>query len=140
MIEQLILAILSGGVPQIAFLIVILVLVAFSALACWLGCPESSEHSRTKYHDRERGDQVKLEITPEAYSTICDNLRGAIVAAGQLNGNSPPHQVCILSARIEICLAKCQGELGSIIIEKGDPHVGETRAGVVAGQPGAGSS
>jgi len=55
MIEQLILTIRSGGVPQIALLIVILVLLAFGALACWLGCLESSEHSRTKYQDREGG-------------------------------------------------------------------------------------
>ena len=55
MIEQLVLAIRSGGVPQIAFLIVILVLVAFGALACWLGCLRSSEHSRTKYQDRQGG-------------------------------------------------------------------------------------
>jgi hypothetical protein len=37
MIEQLIFAIRSGRVPQIAFLIVILLLLAFCALACWLG-------------------------------------------------------------------------------------------------------
>lgn len=55
MIEQLILAIRSKGIPQIAFLIVILVLLAFVALACWLGCLESSEHSRTKYQDRKGG-------------------------------------------------------------------------------------
>lgn len=55
MIDQLVFAIRSGGVPQIAFLIVILVLLALGALACWLGCVESSEHSRTKYQDREGG-------------------------------------------------------------------------------------
>lgn len=54
MIEQLILAIRSGGVPQIAFLTVIAVLLVFAALACWLGCLESSEHSRTKYQDGGR--------------------------------------------------------------------------------------
>ena len=55
MIEQLILAIRSGGIAQIALLIVILVLLAFGAWACWLGCRESPEHSRTRYHDREGG-------------------------------------------------------------------------------------
>jgi len=82
---------------------------------------------------------VKLEMTPEAYSTICDNLRGAIAAAGQLNGNSPPHQIGLLASRIESCLAKCQGELGRIIIEKGESHAAETGGGAVAGQSGAGS-
>jgi len=51
----LVFAIRSGGVPQIAFLTVILVLLGFGAWACWLGCLESSEHSRTKYQDREGG-------------------------------------------------------------------------------------
>ena len=55
MIDQLVFAIRSGGVPQIAFLTVILVLLGFGAWACWLGCLESSEHSRTKYQDREGG-------------------------------------------------------------------------------------
>jgi len=45
----------SGGIPQIAFLIVILVVLAFGAWACWLGCRESSEHSRTKYQGRQGG-------------------------------------------------------------------------------------
>lgn len=81
---------------------------------------------------------MKLEITPEAYSKICDNLRGAIAAAGQLNGNTQPHQIGLLACRIEICLAKCQGELGSIIIEKGESHAAETGGGAVARQSGTG--
>jgi len=83
---------------------------------------------------------VRLEITPEAYSMICDNLRGAIAAAGQLNGDSPPHQISLLACRIESCLAKCQGELGRIIIEKGEFHAAETGGGALAGQLGTGSS
>jgi len=83
---------------------------------------------------------VKLEIMPEAYSTIFDNLRGAIAAAGLLRGCPTMYQVDILASRIEICLAKCQGELDSIIIEKGESHAAETGGGAVAGQPGAGSS
>jgi hypothetical protein len=83
---------------------------------------------------------VKLEITPEAYSTICDNLRSAISAAGLLRGCPTTDRVDVLASRIETCLAKCQGELGGIIIKKGGSHVAGTRAGVVAGQPGAGGS
>lgn len=83
---------------------------------------------------------MKLEITAEAYSTICDNLRSAVSAAGQLRGCPTMDRVDVLATRIEICLAMCQHELGCIIIEKGGSHVAGTRGGVVAGQPGAGSS
>ena len=82
---------------------------------------------------------MSLEIAPEAYSTICDNLRGAIAAAGLLRACATMDRVDILASRIGICLAKCQGELGSIIIEKGESHAAETGGGAVAGQPGAGS-
>ncbi len=83
---------------------------------------------------------MRLEMTAEAYSTIRDNLRSAISAAGLLRGCPTTDRVDVLASRIEACLAKSQGELGCIIIEKGDSHVAGTRAGAVTGQPGAGSS
>jgi len=61
---------------------------------------------------------TKLEISPELYAEISDNLRGAQAVAMAVKSIISPH----LSARLESCLARVQGAIGCfLIVPSGQP-------------------